>query len=992
MAEGCPHESKLIEFSNGTLTPEERAAIASHALGCPDCGPRLGALAQQVVAGQPTQLDSPAASRRRISLELARSSPPGPPVPNTPIPDDGTHDTVISLTQSDPNIPRYLRGAPIDRYVVLERLGKGGMGEVYSAYDPDLDRKVALKLLRPDFAATATADELRVRLVREAQAMARLSHPNVVTVHDVGIVNNQVFVAMEFVEGQTATQWLKEKRRAWTQVLDVFISAGKGLWAAHSVGITHRDFKPDNVIVAKDGRVKVMDFGLAQARVDPAAPPPVSEGEKVLTDSGRKTDSGSAMRRRITPPGTVMGTPAYMSPEQFFGKPTDPRSDQFSFGVALYEALYGERPFAGETAAAIAAEISLDRVRPVPPGSLVPQRIRKLLLKALRNDPAERFKSIDALLILLSRRKSAVVRQRTLIALAAVVAGTIGLAVYTSRATAGRCAQVADRLEGVWDPGVRAQAKKAFLATGKPWAGKSFDEAAKQLDQYTGRWLTLRVQACEARETAPDEQLGERITCLGRRLADVQAVAQLFTKADDEIVERALNATLGLPSLDACLAPGKRPKGEAEQVRLALPAVKARLDAGKYADGLDLAKKAVEQARAANDRATLAEAEYLLAVLSARTGDTDTGDKVLLDSALDADATREDELAARAWIERVGLVALAGRAKDAEEYARIARAALDRAGGDAELEASLDNNLGVLAWTQGKSAEAADWYGKAVELRKKTLGPNHPLVARSLSNLGAALRAQGKYDDAIAAYKQAQGIEEAVLDPSHPAVAETLNNLGNALNDKGESGGAVEAFQRSLAIKERAFGPDSPAVAITLTNLGGTLIDRGRDDEAIEALERAVTIKEKAQGKESLSLAVSLTNLAAAQRGAKHPDKALALDERALAIREKAGAKAEKDLAFNLTGIGAAYVAMNKADQALLPLERALILRAKSSPSLQADTQVPLVAALMNAKKGRDLKRAEILVRQAVINARPGSAVHDEALRLAGVLDGMKKR
>jgi serine/threonine-protein kinase len=610
----------------------------------------------------------------------------------------------------------------------------------------------------------------------------------------------------------------------------------------------------------------------------------------------------------------------------------------------------------------------------------------------LRNDPAERFKSIDALLILLSRRKSAVVRQRTLFGLAAVVAGTIGLAVYTSRATAGRCAQVADRLEGVWDPNVRAEAKRAFLATGKPWAEKSFDEAAKQLDRYTQRWLTLRVQACEARETAPDEQMGERIVCLGRRMADVQAVAQLFTHADDEIVERALNATLGLPSLEACLGPGARPKGGAEQVRMALPAVKARLDAGKYSDGLDLAKKAVEQAKAANDRATLAEAEYLLAVLSARSGDSEMGDKVLLDSALDAEATHEDELAARSWIERVGLVALAGRAKEAEDYARIARSALDRAGGDTELEASLDNNLGVLAWTQGKSAEAADWYAKAVELRKKTLGPNHPLVARTLSNLGSAYRAQGRYDDAIASFKQAQAIEEAVLDPSHPAVAETLNNLGNALNDKGETGGALEAFQRSLAIKERAFGPDSLAVAITLTNLGGTLSDRGREDEAIEALERAVTIKEKVQGKESLSLAVSLTNLAAAQRGAKRPEKALPLDERALAIREKAGPKAEKDQAFNLTGIGAAYVAMNKPDQALPPLERALILRAKSSPAAQADTQVPLVAALMNAHKGRDIKRAEILVRQAVANARPGGAVHDEALRLAGVLDGMKHR
>ncbi len=642
------------------------------------------------------------------------------------------------------------------------------------------------------------------------------------------------------------------------------------------------------------------------------------------------------MRRRITPPGTVLGTPAYMSPEQLFGKPTDPRSDQFSFCVALYEALYGERPFAGETAAAIAAEISLDRVRPPPPGSLVPLRIRKLILKAIRNDPAERFQSIDALLIGLSRRKSAVVRQRTALGALVVVLGTVGAAVWMTKSQSGRCASVGDRLGGVWDPTIRGQARAAFLATGKPWAAHSFDEAARQLDEYSQRWIALRKEACEARETAPDEALGQRIVCLGRRLADEQAVAQLFIHADDEVVERAVNATLGLPSLEACLAPGAPHSGGAEQVRLALPAVKARLDAGKYADGLDLAKKAIEQAKAAKDRAALAEAEYLAGMLSNRNGDPKAGDAYLLDAAVDAEATREDELAARAWIERVGLGALSGHPAEAQESARIARAALERSGGDAELEASLDNNLGVLAWTQGKPAEAADWYGRALQTPPQCARAQPPDGgARAVEpRLGLPRPGPLRRRDRRLPARRRQSKRRA-LDPSHPAVAETLNNLGNALNDKGESASAVEAFQRSLAIKERAFGPDSIAVAITLTNLGGTLIDRGKFDAATEALERAVAIKEKATGKDSLSLAVTLTNLAAAQRGAGHPDQSLALDERALAIRTRAGPKAERDLAYNLTGQGAALVALGKADQALGPLERALALRSDAPPSLE---------------------------------------------------------
>ena len=470
---GCPPEEKLEAFSRGLLPATEREEVATHAVACAVCGPKLSA----------ALFASPLPSHRRISNDLLASVD----LP-AKVRDMGVADTEIASGERDPAAKdqTYARGSTLARYVILERLAKGGMGEVYAAYDPDLDRKVAIKLLRSDFRGASNANEMRLRLLREAQAMARLSHPNVVTVHDVGLVGDQVFVAMEFIEGETVTQWLKLQPRSWAQVLDVYLSAGRGLAAAHAVGLTHRDFKPDNVVVGKDKRVRVMDFGLAHAQAAPSTPTPQPDP---LVESG-----SGGMKRKITPPGAIMGTPAYMAPEQFYGKPTDPRSDQFSFCVALYEGMYGERPYAGESPGAIVVEIEQARVRPPPRDSSVPTRIRKLLLRGLSGDPAQRFRAIDALLIGLSRRRSAVRRQWSAIGAGSVVLITVIAAIQATRSASQRCAQVSARLGGVWDKGVKEQARTAFLSTRKPWAERAWNDASKAIDAYTTRWVALRKE------------------------------------------------------------------------------------------------------------------------------------------------------------------------------------------------------------------------------------------------------------------------------------------------------------------------------------------------------------------------------------------------------------------------------------------------------------------------------------------------------------------
>jgi serine/threonine protein kinase len=220
------------------------------------------------------------------------------------------------------------RGAAVGRYVILSRLGGGGMGVVYAAYDPDLDRKVAIKLLRPG-RRTDAASEGRARLMREAQAMARLDHPNVVGVLDVGTFEDQVFIAMELVDGLSLMHWMRQGHR-WRDVRERFIQAGRGLAAAHAAGIVHRDFKPDNVVIGKDGRARVLDFGLARAAKSEA-----DTEETAGPDGDVSVRSGSgSLERTLTQTGSLLGTPSYMSPEQWTSQPADAKSDQFSFCVA----------------------------------------------------------------------------------------------------------------------------------------------------------------------------------------------------------------------------------------------------------------------------------------------------------------------------------------------------------------------------------------------------------------------------------------------------------------------------------------------------------------------------------------------------------------------------------------------------------------------------------------------------------------------------------
>jgi serine/threonine protein kinase len=389
----CIDEDTLAAFAEGRIDERAHAPIEEHIADCSDC---------------------------RVVLTRAAGMTHSPvETPSVPPSDDC-------------DAKEILPGTCVGRYVIEALIGHGAMGAVYAANDPDLDRKVAVKLLRAETLSETARLQMRARLLREAQAMARLSHPEVITVYDVGALGDQLFVAMEHVDGQTLRRWRCERHRTPAEILAVYERAGNGLAAAHEAGLVHRDFKPDNVLVARDGRVRVTDFGLARSLDHPDAP--------MLGAASVDGPSADGLTTTLTRTGTLLGTPAYMAPEQLRGAAADARSDVFSFCVALYEALYGERPFAGTTVLVLQAAIEQGAVRRAPIMTRVPSWLRAVLLRGLRAAPERRFASMRALLDALRAAHANWWRRR------GVAVGTAtGLTLVALLATFMRSAPVAAR-------------------------------------------------------------------------------------------------------------------------------------------------------------------------------------------------------------------------------------------------------------------------------------------------------------------------------------------------------------------------------------------------------------------------------------------------------------------------------------------------------------------------------------------------------------------
>ncbi len=821
------------------------------------------------------------------------------------------------------------RGTALGRYVLLERIGAGGMGEVYAAYDPQLDRKIALKLLRGDLFSGADASLGRTRLLREAQAVARLAHPNVIGVHDVGTFGEQIFVALEFVEGRTLRAWLQERPHPWREVLGLFLQAGRGLAAAHAAELIHRDFKPDNVLVSRDGRARVLDFGLARTATDggpqaPAAP---------ASDSG-------LLSAELTQAGAVVGTPAYMAPEQLLGQSAHARTDQFNFCASLYEALYGVRPFAGTTFAALTAAILERRLAPPQKGQDVPSWLHRAVVRGLAPKAEERFPSMEALLAALSADPAVVRRRAALFAAAGVAVLAAGAAGLSAKSRADKvCEEAEQKLAQTWDAAAKERMREAFLATGAPWAADAWRGVERRLDAYAGTWVMRQRHVCEALRSdgdGADERVWLEKLCLERRLGELRSLTTLLSRADREVTENAVAAAEALGSISACwrqrsLSTPEKPPAEParrqqlEALRARLLESKALLDAGKYALATERARALAQEARAFGYRPLSAEALLLLGRLEDKGNALPAAERSLHEALVAAEGGGHDEAAAQAWSQLAWVVgARQARAEEGHRWARHAEAALRRLGESPELTADLLHKEGSIFLGEGRFEEAKDLYEQALKLRREVLGADHRDVAASETNVAIASARLGRSEEALVHYQRAQGILERSLGPEHPALAGVLTNMGVAYARLGRNDEAVARYETALRLLERALGPDHPQLANALTTLGAAYSRVGRQAEALASAERGLAIREKTLGPEHPQVADSLGALASVRVNAGELGAAEPLYRRAVAISRKRLPAGHPDLLGREAEWGAVLLRLGRSAEAVPPLRQAL--------------------------------------------------------------------
>ncbi len=903
-----------------------------------------------------------------------------------------------------------LRGASYGRFVVLETIGAGGMGVVCSAYDPTLDRKVALKLLHADPSGSPGLQRVqRGRLLREAQAMARLAHPNVATVFEAGVVDDQVFLAMEYVEGGSLEQWLASERSA-ADIITAFRFAGRGLVAAHKVGIVHRDFKPANVLVRADERVMVTDFGLAVL---------AEQADTTTHDSAG--DSGEAKPSSFTIPGAIMGTPRYMSPEQHRGEEATARSDQFSFCVALYQALYGKTPFPGDKRKQVLAAIEADAPA-FPERADVPAKVREAMRRGLRHDPAERFDSMQALLDQLAPPPEP---RGWPWLLGAIVAGlsvavVIGMAFRSKPAAkpAAACPDSRAQLAGVWDDGRRTALRSHFATSKSNYAPMVSDKVARIFDDYATSWATTHGEVCRATHVRGEQSerlLDVRMDCLKRRKRQLDlTLAALSKPMNPRLLARSIRIAGTLPDVAECATARvpqlERPLPKDPGQRNSIDDLRKRLDALTVSVRLGDLKPSLAKLPALIDEAAKlgypelhAEALLLKSRALADSAKYADATKAMYDGAAQAAKARNERVVAKAWIEALYVVGVRlRRTKEAQLIIQVARAALERADAGPGLRADFESHYAAFLYHLGDYKTAVERNKVALDLRTNHYGANAPQTAVSVRNLADSYRQLGEYDKAIPLYKRALAMWKAVLFDDHPRVADTLTNLADVYLSRRELGAARNAQQRALEINKRFLGDKHPRVATSMVNIAVSHMSRREYAPAEKLLHQALAIRKARlgakhplvgdlygklglihRGRGNTELAVKSYERAVAIQGADHPDGAVSLFNigdvlrtgkdcarantyyrPALRVFETKMGPKHTFTAVALASVGACDAELGKVDAGIKMLEQALaILGSKKNQHYRAETAWRLASTLWQAK--RDRKRAVALARSA---------------------------
>lgn len=676
------------------------------------------------------------------------------------------------------------------------------MGEVYAAYDPELDRKVAVKRLR------AGGVHGR-RLVSEARALARLSHENVIGVYDVGVSGEQVFLAMELVEGRDLGVWLADHRGDWHAICEVFAKAGRGLAAAHAAGLVHRDFKPANVVVGKRGAVKVVDFGLAV--------------------EGGNHGGG--------------GTPGYMAPETVHGGLIEARADIYSFCVSLFEALYGRRPFVGEDPQALQ---DAKRSGLQVPNAKVPRGLQRLVEQGLAVDPDSRFASMDEVVRELERYPRRSRRNRWWTLAGALLSLVLAAWVWSgadSPADDGR-----RQLDTVWSLQAKQQVRQVLVARG---GEASWRRVEPTLDEYTREWLRSYVEARQATEVRGEQSVALmdlRVGCLRARLSEFRALVDQLAKAKELAPQAAERAAQSLTPLDGCsdvdvlTATVRPPPAEVAQevaaLREQLDTAEALERLGHYNEGLELAESIAARARDIGYEPLVAEALFELGVLRRTTGDPTSAEKLVLASSELAERSEHKTIEALAAVEMLFLLgSYRTRFTEARLWGWHARGAVLRKGVPAYIKVGMLEVQGLVASQMGDYDTARTAYLAALEL------PERGKLDRAVTlyNLAWLDVKTARIDEAQRHAERAYELAKA-FEPRHPSVGRSLIQLGTIYLRLGDGSVAIDCLQQALTIVEQAYGPDDPFVARAHSGLGLALASVGRLAEGEFFLQRALSV------------------------------------------------------------------------------------------------------------------------------------------------------
>lgn len=890
-----------------------------------------------------------------------------------------------------PDPVHYERGAAIGRYIVLDMLGRGGMGVVYLAYDPELDRRVAVKVLR-----TRASHRVRQRLEREARALARLSHPNVVQVYDAGVHRGLLFMAMEYIEGHALDDWCKsDPPPSWRAILDVYIQVARGITAAHDKGMVHRDVKPANLLLGHDGRVCVADFGLAAAH-DPnldsssdGVPDSTMDTEELSgdgsglstarstgslrTSSGPEADidqswrssTGSSLRARLedslTRTGTLMGTPAYMAPEQQASGKCSPATDQYSFCAALYSSLYRVLPFTVENVRKQLKELlrrkkELDINAP-PPDHSVPHWVHAVVMRGLAPKANERYPSMHDVLAALQNdpmvRRRALVRRLGTALVALLVAGlVVALLLRKDPAAEPPCAGVTRALEGIWDGSKKAEVQTAFLATELSYATSTAARVAAVLDDYAGAWQTMATANCRAtrvHQIQAESVMTVRESCLERRRQQLSSLVELYARAPDpDILSKAVKAAQELPTIDYCgdvaALTAAVPPPEDPVLRGQVASLEQRLDdlassqrAGKAKDVLGDGLALLADTSIVDFPPLQARALFVIGQMHMDVGKYAEAQDFLRRALPLAARAKDDRLLSRVWHQLWFVLGQRlARVSEAMHLKEAVFAAAERTG-ELELLAASHGYLAALQGVAGQYGAAVESFRRALEMREQAPGRKRIGMARYVGNLASAQLRVGDFQDALIGSERALSLAVANLGAGHPEIALYLTNLANAQSALGKYQNAMASHERALIVAESALGREHPQVAANLNNQADVLVKVGRYDDARQRAEQALAIWTESLGEQHPYVGVALVNLGNVARATGDHQAAHERYARAEGIMRKSFGDAHPFVAHALGGHGRVSVATGDLNAAEQQLRQALAIMEKAVGSDNPD-------------------------------------------------------